>query len=57
MVSHTCPFCERPVIAIVRETGGRNFGTTVVSYYHEDGEIHFRVEKPKDDLDEEPQRA
>jgi hypothetical protein len=45
-----CPFCERPVIATVKESGGENFGTTIVSYYHDGGEVHFRVNKPKDDL-------
>jgi len=48
-----CPFCERPVHTIIKENGGENFSTTIISYYHDDGEVHFRVNKPKDDLPEE----
>ena len=43
-----CPFCEKPVIAIVTECGGDNFGTTIIIYYHGDGDVHFRINQPRE---------
>lgn len=47
-INPPCPFCEKPVVAIVTECGGDRFNTTIIIYYHEDGETHFRVNIPKD---------
>ena len=38
-----CPFCEEPILSVITEVCGPDFGTTVITYVHEEGERHFLI--------------
>lgn len=51
-----CPFCDQPVQSLIIEQGGPDFATAVVCYVHVNGEMHFVVKMPKEEMEDGSQR-
>lgn len=44
-----CPLCERTVESYTKYVVGGSHATTIVYYWHDDGDLHWIVNKPIED--------